>query len=414
MATTSSFDSMLNEYLSYDLLKEEMIKRDYLLNRVEKDNGWKNGTLIVPFQSAGASSIAFGELVASSNIAEDQYVRGEVSSYKELWGTMLFNQKDLMQHDGAVSEKSFLKILPDAVEQFMDRMKFASSVALLNGTHFATLTDNGTAGGLIEVDHPERFEIGQEVFLLDGNTALSASAFVSAININTKIVTLVTARGGAVAFADAQNYTVAQSAKVYHRGASTASFTSLRSALLPLSAGGSTTLYGQTKTAYPFLQSITVDGSAITAANILDKIFDAYVTVRTFGKGNPNEVLMSYKHLGSVLKLLEVSKGSFNVSVGSSKASAYGWTEIEIGSVKGSLKIVAIQELDDDIIMFIDWRAVKLHSNGMFKKRTAPDGKQYYEVRNTSGYQYLLDICFFGELVLSRPSYCGVIHSVSY
>ena len=57
MATTRTFNDMLNEYLNYDLLKEEMTKRDYVLKRVEKDNKWKGGNLVVPFKAAGASSV---------------------------------------------------------------------------------------------------------------------------------------------------------------------------------------------------------------------------------------------------------------------------------------------------------------------------------------------------------------------
>lgn len=76
MATTRTFQSMLNEYLPNELLKEEMIKRDYLLTNVEKDDGWLGGTLIVPFKAAGASSVAAGGLSASNDIAEDKYVRG--------------------------------------------------------------------------------------------------------------------------------------------------------------------------------------------------------------------------------------------------------------------------------------------------------------------------------------------------
>lgn len=38
MATTRSFQDMLNEYLTYDLLREELVKRDYVLQKVEKDN----------------------------------------------------------------------------------------------------------------------------------------------------------------------------------------------------------------------------------------------------------------------------------------------------------------------------------------------------------------------------------------
>lgn len=55
---------MLNEYLPNELLKEEMIKRDYLLTNVDKDDSWLGGNLIVPFKAAGASSISAGQLSA--------------------------------------------------------------------------------------------------------------------------------------------------------------------------------------------------------------------------------------------------------------------------------------------------------------------------------------------------------------
>jgi hypothetical protein len=41
MSTDRSFQSMLNEYLAIDLLKEEWIKRDYTLQKVDRDDGWK-------------------------------------------------------------------------------------------------------------------------------------------------------------------------------------------------------------------------------------------------------------------------------------------------------------------------------------------------------------------------------------
>jgi hypothetical protein len=173
-------------------------------------------------------------------------------------------------------------------------------------------------------------------------------------------------------------------------------------------------LYGQTKTSYPYLQAVNISGSTVTAVNILDKLFDAFTSVRNKGKGNPVDVLMAYKHLGSVMKLLETGKGGFNVVPNSTKVNVYGWTEIQVFTVKGVLKLVGIQELDEDYIAFIDWRALKLHSNGFFRKRVSPEGKEYYEVRATTGFFYLVDICFFGDLVLNRPSYCGIMHSISY
>lgn len=413
METNRTFQDMLNEYLTYDLLKEEMVKRDYVLTKIEKDNGWKGGTLPVPFKGAGASSVAFGSLTDSSDVAEDVPVRGEVSSQKEVWGTMIFNHRDLMEHDGTIPEKTFLRILPDAVEDFMEYMKNCVSVNLLNGPHFAKLTANSTANdGNITVDRPDRFMINQKVIVDDGDSA-PITAYVKTINMETKVVNLVTTRGGVtVVDFSANNMTTAQDAKVYHPGAQSSSFSSIRGALLSAANGGDASLYGQTKTAYPYLQAIQVNGSSVTSSNILDKIFDGYVEVRKFGKGNPNEVVMSYRNLGYILKLLESSKGPYNIDQGSRKTSVYGWTEITIGGVKGELKVVGVQEMDDDAIMYLDWRALKFHSNGFFRKRIAPDGKHYYEVRATTGYQYLVDMCLFGELVVSRPSYCGIMHSI--
>lgn len=412
MASTRTFQDMLNEYLPNELLKEEFVKRDYLLSKIEKDDSWLGGNLVVPFKAAGASSVAFGSLTASNDIAEDKYVRGGVSAYKEVWGSMIFNHTDLMQHE-QISEQNFLKILPGTIDDFLDYMKNVVSVNLLNGAHFAKLVADGDASGNMTVDRPDRFQIGQKVTVDDDNSSAD-TGYVLSINMNTKVVNLVTTRGGATPV-DLSGYTVAQNAKCYNDGAQSNSFGSLRGALLSAANGGDSTLYGVTKTLYPYLQAINVSGADITAANIMEKIFDALTTVRQFGKGNPTDVVMSYKNLASCIKRIEASKGAFNVVPGSQRASQFGWTEIEVGSVtKGALKLVGVQEADDDIIMFLDWRALKFYSNGFFKKRRSPDGIEYFEQRATTGYSYIVDMCLFGEIVVQRPSYCGILFSISY
>jgi len=418
MATIRSFSSMLNEYLSYDLLKEEMIKRDWLLQNLEKDMGWKGGTLPVPFQGAGASSVSFGSLTAAADIAENVYVRGQITSQPEVWGSILFNQRDLMEHDGKVNEKSFLKLLPNALDDFLNYMKQVVSLSFLNGSAFASATVDGTAGGALVVDRIERFTLNQKVQVDDDDSA-PVTGYVRTIDLNTDTVTLFDARTGGAAV-DLSAYTVAQNAKVYFDNAQLNALTSLKSSLLSAANGGSAALYGQTKTAFPYLQAIQVDGSAVTAANILNKIFDGYTTVKNKGKGMPNQILMSYKNLGSVMKLLESgssefdAKGGFHIKQGSTDVNVYGWTSISVFGVQGNLQVVGIQEIDDDYIIYMDKRAAKIHSNGFFKKRINPDGDSWFEVRNTTGYQYITDVCFFGDLVLSRPSYCGIMHTVSY
>ena len=420
MGTTRTFNDMLNEYLPNELLKEEFVKRDYLLSKIEKDDSWLGGNLVVPFKAAGASSVAFGSLTASSDIAEDKYVRGGVSGHKEVWGSMVFNHRDLMEHD-QISEQNFLKILPGTIEDFMDYMKNVVSVNLLNGAHFAKMIADpatglvvaGDSSGQCYVDRPDRFVIGQKV-TVDDDDSSPVTGYVTAIDMNTQMITIKDARSSGSAV-NLSGYSVAQNAKFYNDGAQSNSFGSLRGALLSATNGGDATLYGVTKTLYPYLQAINVSGSDITASNIMEKIFDALTTVRQFGKGNPTDVVMSYKNLASCIKRIEASKGAFNVVPGSQRASQYGWTEIEVGSVtKGSLKLVGVQEADNDIIMFLDWRALKFYSNGFFKKRRSPDGIEYFEVRATTGFTYIVDMCLFGEIVVQRPSYCGILHSISY
>jgi hypothetical protein len=327
----------------------------------------------------------------------------------------MFNHRDLIENDGKVNEKSFLKILPGQVEDFMQTMKEAISINLLGDSYFAAVTDaTNAATGIMIVDRVDRFQLGQKVVLDDGDSP-QVALYVIAVNLNTSAVTFSDSRGGA-AF-DISAFSVAQSARFYHDGVLVAgtvtnNFTSLKSSLLSAANSGSSTLYGKTKVTYPYLQAINVSGSTVSASNILDKIFDAYTTIRTKARGNANTILMSYKHLGSIMKLIETQKGAFKVAAGQVKASMFGWTEIEITTVKGTLKVVAIQEMMDDVIMLLDMSALKFYSNGFFRKRTAPDGKQYFEVRATTGYSYLLDICLFGELVLHAPSKCGIIYSI--
>lgn len=407
MSTTRDFNSMLNEYLTVDLMKEELIKRDYLLQKVDRDDGWKSGTIPVPFEGQHASSLRFGALVAQGNISKYKYVRGQLTTYRELWGALQFEHRDLMEHDGKINEKSFLKIMPGQVDDFVSNFKMSASINMLDGPHFANLTVSGTVGGVIEVDFIDRFTIDQEIVLDDDNSA-EGTYFVIAIDVNGGTlkkgsVTLSATRGGAAA--DVSAYTTGQNAKTYIPGATTESYTSLRVQLLSAANGGSATIFGQTKTAYPYLQAIQYDGGSMSATNVLDIIFDAYSRRQQAAKsGKLPEALVSFKHFGSIIKKLESTKEAFNVVPNSRKTSVFGWQEITIGSVSGEiLKIVAIQEKSNDNIMILDWDTIKLYTNGFLQRRTAPDGKQYFEVRAETGYAYLLDHVMAGDIVCTAP-----------
>lgn len=411
MSTTVSFSNMLNQYLPVSLLFEDIKKRDWLLKNIEQDDSWLGGTLIIPFLGAVGSTVTFGSLAAANDIAEEISVRGQLAAYQECWGSMIFNETDLMQH-GKLSDQNFLKIIPEALERHASYFKGVISQSLLTGSFVAKATANGDASGNITVAQPDRFQIGMKV-QVDDDDSSPVTGYVSSINLNTGVINLVTARGGATPV-NLSAYTVAQNAVIYQDAQQANGFTSLRSQLLSAANGGATNHLGVAKTAYPFLQAINVSGADVTAANILSKIFDAYVTIRRLGGGSPFKVVMSYKNFGSCLKVLETQKGAYNVKPGSSSTQVYGYDEIEVGGFAGTLSLVGIQEMDDDIIYFLDMKSMKFYTNGGIRRRKSPDGKEYFEVRNTTGFQYIVDHCIFGDLVVHEPKKNGIMFSISY
>jgi hypothetical protein len=416
MATSASFSTMLNEYLPDKLFVEELLKRDWLLQNIDHKTDNKGSNHVVPFLGAGASSVSFGSLSDATDIAEATFVRGYENSWVETWGSLKFNHADLARHDGKIPESTFIRLIPDEVDRFMDWFKQVLSVQMLAGPSFATVTaEASSTSGIFTVDHPERFQIGQKCTLDDDNSS-PASVYVIAINMDTGAITFSDSRGGSAWNASA--YSIAQNACFYQPGvtASANIFNSLKTVLLSNANGGAASIHNQTKATYPHLQAKNISGAAITASNILEKLFDAYVDTRKVCKGMADRFLMSYKHLGSILKALEVQKGGFKVTK-DPKASMYGWTEIEIMDVaKGMpLKVVAIQEMSDSEIFLLDMKSFYLASNGGIKKRKGPDGREWYEVRATTGYYYIVDVCLDqANLIFKAPGHNAVIHSISY
>lgn len=414
MATTRTFNAMLNEYLTNELLMEELIKRDFFLQKIAKDEDWKGGDVIVPFRGSQASSIKFGELTASNDISQSKYVRGKIQAYQEVWGSLVFNETDLQQHDGKIPESTFLRILPDEIDDFVDNFKEVVSFQLGVGGKFAEVSDaTNAATGIMIVDRVDRF-ILQQKLIIDDDDSAQLEVYVTAINLNTNAVTFSLTRGGAAA--DLSAYTVGQNAGFYYDGAlANGTFISIKDGLLSAANGGLAQLHGQTKLSYPYLQCINIDGSTITAANILDKLFDAYVDVRIKARGKAETFVMSFKNWASVMKSQQIEKGQYKL-VNDVKRSEYGWFEVTVAcTTRGeALTIAGVQEMTDDVIFIIDWKSMKFLSNGGFRKRVSPEGQMFYEIRNTSGYQYIVDCCLFGELQHTKPTSNGIIYGISY
>jgi hypothetical protein len=73
-----------------------------------------------------------------------------------------------------------------------------------------------------------------------------------------------------------------------------------------------------------------------------------------------------------------------------------------------------VVEMADTEIFAIDWSTLEFASNGLIKKRVSPDGRSFHEIRNTSGYQYIVDVSLFGNLIFKIPGQNGVLYNISY
>ena len=200
--STRSFNDMLKQYVPYKLLSDEIIKRDYFLSTVEKDQNWKGGALQVPFVGANASSISIGSLASETDISEDVFVKGEVAAYKELWAAMKFNQRDLDEHGNM--EQSFLNILPDRIDVFAQSMKETLSSSLLVGANIDVcgVAHASKANGVLNVGRPEKFQIGQKIFVATGAGAINnlgaadKSGYVVAVDLVNATISVAASRGG--------------------------------------------------------------------------------------------------------------------------------------------------------------------------------------------------------------------------
>jgi hypothetical protein len=401
MAITTTFDEMLTEKLHPELLKNEVVNRTDILKKIEMDQSWKGGEYKIGFREATGGSFEFGAFSSESDVADLIAKVGVLTSHKSLTGTLKFHHKDLISHDtGKITEASFLKILPGAIDDFADDIRRLLANHLLNGKVLAKGTANGTAGGVLGVDRVERFKVGQKIQIEDDSTAL-ASYYVIKVNksnLSAPTITVSATRGGAAA--DITAYTAAANTKIYHPGAKTLGFTSVKDIL----ASATTSLWGLNKADYSFLNPAVVDGSSWTSTNILDELFDAATENYIVNGADADEAWMSGRKFGAVLKLLEGEKKAYNVIPGSAKVSKFGWREVQIGHISGKLlTIVCVPEMDDDMACIINPKDFKFATNGFIRQVVDPDGNKYTKIRSTTGFVYLVDYEVHGELVCVRP-----------
>jgi hypothetical protein len=415
MAITQNFSDMINEYLPEDLLKNEVIKNDWFLSKVEIKEGWNGGAMDVGFEEAAATSLAYGNLTSDTDIAQAVLVRGTVSGYKHISSSMIFNHRDLLEHASSmkISKKSFLNLLPSKLDSHIQHLRETVSLNLLNGKKLCNITADATALGVITVDRPERLKVGQKIEIHDSVPTTPASGYVRSVDLVAGTAVIYDARSGG-AVVDLSAWDAANSPYVVNPGGNDSAFSGLTEMILPASAGGSATLYGKTKTAYTYLQSYAVDGSSsITSSEILKPIFDAYTNHRIRFSGDARKVVMSLSNMALAMKQVEASKGAYSVVPNSEKATVF-FSEVTIRGVGGGiLELVGVREMNDDVILGLDFSAFKFETQNFIKRIKDPEGKEYFTKRATTGYQFILDHELYGELVLTNPQKCWAIYGVS-
>lgn len=433
-AKTDTFSEMINEYLVYsNILFEEFKSQNWMMQKANIKPGWNGGDLIVPFQQSYASSVRMGGLAATDDVDNASYVRGKINGYQEVYATLLFNSKDLFEHN-RISETNFLKILPDQITQTMKFAKQQVSIQVLNGGGIDAVVSGFAGGndGLLNVKHPERFMIGMKIIAADADTSVGNTGtpdaipdvYVALINKNTAILTCRTARGAAggslvnMTGLDATTTIYTENQRLGVGGGK--SFTSLKDMLLPASLGGSDTFATKTKTDQPFTQPVLYDatrtsgdwqGSADVDGNtILTLIFDAYRKGIQLG-AEPIEWAMSWKHYSAALLAIEKGSGGFkNVKPAVNYA---GYSSITVGGAIGAVVLSGVRELNDDFIYGINPMYFDFHvQNQPWRIMTSPDGLKYFTVRNTTGYQYLIDMQMLGDFIYRHPWSATVIHSI--
>lgn len=409
----TDFAALLNEYCPNSMLMEEVCEKDYVFKKVKKDLNAYGSKIIVPFLEAQATSVRYGKLTAAADISSSLPARGELEAMTEVYGSLVFQHADLVDQAGRIPESTFMKVFPGEIERLTKYIRENMSVQMLNGDSFAKVTDGTNAAtGIFIVDHPERFQIGQKC-QIDDSDSNGKILYVIAVDMNTKSVTFSDARGSTAYNCSAYATGVV---KFYHDGVQEqGSFNSFRNMLLSAANGGSATAYGKTKTAYSFLQALNFSGAAITASNILEQLFDHWITAKTYGKCNADTLLLNMRHMGSIMKLMEDTKGAFTV-VKSENKSMYGWWETEICASKTgqTLKLVGLQEMDFDIIPMVNFKDITLRSKGGLRKIKQPDGSEYFVQRGETGYSFIVDLEFHGQLEFDKLCEAAIIHTISY
>jgi hypothetical protein len=302
---------------------------------------------------------------------------------------MIFDQADLERHMSL--EKSFVSALPRKLQGLVRRMADLINLTVVGDGSIGTLAANGDATGAVSVGRAATAFLhnGMKVEIDDGNSA-AVSGYVQSLDTNAGTFTLKDAATGGSAV-DLTNYTTAQSAKVYLVNGSGTRPTSLVDLCFSAANGGADSLYSGAivKSASPIYQPFTEDISASnTGATLLASLYDVMFAMVESGRDGMNsEILVPFNAYKAISKQLETNVNFEKKD----EEKIYGSTAITIIGPDSELKIRTARGVPAGKAMILNYDAVSIASYGELIQKGKKVGAEHFEVRNTTGYQMIVD-----------------------
>lgn len=444
---------MLNDYLTTRLQFNRHLRDTYIFKKTkDHKRNWRGGPYPIVFEAGEASNYqSGGGLIPADDIQSESFVRGHVDGYKEIRSSYIFFEKDFDQHGkGArVPQDTFLKMqIQKKVNKNKNRFNYLFNHSILNGGALVSGTANAAGGSntdrlrQITVDRPDKLTIGQKLRLqvAPRTREQAVDAYVTTLNMNSKVVTLGATRGGTQGPIIGATWANNAVVNLYSPGDEIAgnSFTSLRSQILPGSiAGGSNTIFGLTKADFPFLQPI--QGTAPTDTTptpraLLDAIFDWVVDFGLFGQpigamdtyegekgdrttknqkmGITVDIMMSVRWFAVFQKYRDRLLGG-NWPQGS-MSRFYDSRSFTMQGPDGlMLKFVAIESMKDDVFFLLGDDVTQYATLNYIQQSMSPDGNKWTDRRiangnpQTDGLSYICDFKLYGDFIVKRPAGTG-------
>jgi hypothetical protein len=377
-----------------------------VVRQTEEKTDWGYGQYQLPLETQEASRFEWGALPSATDIPVAAYSKPYIDKPKALLGSMIFDNADLERHQGDM-KKSFLSIMPAKGKQFAERMTEKINMSLLSDGSICSVTANGTAGGLVTVGKARvTLFTGGEKIQITNSTPATVTGYVRNIDVNAGTFSLYNAASGG-AVVDCSTMTLALSAKIYIVGATSERVTSLVDIIFSAANGGKDTLYNGnlTKSVSAVFQPYFADlSSYTTGATLIPALYDALYECEEMGRGGiQRELVLPYNVFKVIAKASETNR---KYEMGK-ESVVYGSSAVQLTGPHGQMILRAARGVPQDKAMFLDYSALAIVSRGDVIKNANVQGDEFFTLRNTTGYQFIMDKKAEFELAVLNPQKLG-------